>query len=316
MNTDPIGRKNRPAIGRIGNEYFRMTSGPSVATAKEALRALEGRGYPFYWGKFKIVGALPAGGVGRAFIALDRLGRECVLKVPNKLDEKILQSFYAERNIAFVSGGSERVVGAREIGDLNGLPYMVMDYVDGKELYQLIYKTPQRRLPARKAIEIALQICEGLSHLHALGLVHKDLKPENVIVRDKTGQAVIMDLGLAVDMKNSETQFICGTPGYASPEQMTGRKLDQHSDIYSLGATLFQMLSGEMPFDEDDPVKLVTSILLHNKQPQMDRLPADLPKELRDAVWKMLQKAPADRYASAEATAEVLRGILAELPQP
>ena len=136
--------------------------------------------------------------MARVFQAVDTAGRTCALKVPLSLEERFLSKFKDEAHLSYVSGGSEKMVGIREIGDIDGVPYIVMDMIDGQNLSELADKFPGSRVPLKAALLIGIQVAEGLDHLHDLGIVLRDLKPANILI-DKKGQLFIIDLGLARD---------------------------------------------------------------------------------------------------------------------
>jgi len=194
--------------------------------------------------------------------------------------------------------------------DLNkeeGSHYITMEYVDGKDLKSMIRMMGQ--LSSGKTIFIAKQVCEGLGEAHRLGVVHRDLKPQNVMV-DEDGNARIMDFGIARSLKTkgiTATGVMIGTPEYMSPEQVEGKEVDQRSDIYSLGVILYEMVTGRVPFEGDTPF---TIGMKHKGEEPKDpkELNTQLPEDLNLVILRCLEKDREKRYQSAgEVRAELMK---------
>jgi serine/threonine protein kinase len=177
-------------------------------------------------------------------------------------------------------------------------PYITMEYVSGKDLWTLI--GDKTRYPPAEAIAILRQIARGCEAVHKLGIVHRDLKSSNVIV-DEQGAVAILDFGLARGKANpnvTQAQVLLGTPHYMSPEQALGREVDARSDVYSIGVIAFEMLTGELPFMDDNPV---TVALKHVNDPvpnTLERFPEIFP-ELRAVVMRCLEKNADERFTTA-----------------
>jgi serine/threonine protein kinase len=196
--------------------------------------------------------------------------------------------------------------------DLNkeeGAHYITMEYVRGEDLKRLIRKMGQ--LSAGQAIPLAKQICEGLGEAHRLGVVHRDLKPQNVMV-DEEGNARIMDFGIARSIKAkgiTGAGVMIGTPEYMSPEQVEGKGADQRSDIYSLGVMLYEMVTGRVPFEGDTPftigVKHKSEIPKNPKQ-----LNAQIPEDLSRVILRCIEKNPEERYDSTRDLARELHSVM------
>jgi len=194
--------------------------------------------------------------------------------------------------------------------DLNkeeGAHYITMEYVGGKDLKGMIRMMGQ--LSSGKTIFIAKQVCEGLAEAHRLGVVHRDLKPQNIMV-DEDGNARIMDFGIARSLKTkgiTATGVMIGTPEYMSPEQVEGKEVDQRSDIYSLGVILYEMVTGRVPFEGDTPF---TVGMKHKGEEPKDpkELNTQLPEDLNLVILRCLEKDKEKRYQSAgEVRAELTR---------
>jgi eukaryotic-like serine/threonine-protein kinase len=195
-----------------------------------------------------------------------------------------------------------------------GSPYLVMEYVHGRLLSSLVSSGP---VAPAQAIMITQQILAGLRHAHARSVVHRDLKPGNVMLMEMTGSAdfvKIMDFGTAQILTGEGAQRTSGTdvgtPWYMSPEQAAGQQTDQRTDLYSVGVMLFEMLTGERPFVAEDPMR-VLQMHLYNPIPSARALRPELglSPELEAAIVKAMQKQPADRFESAEAFSNALQEV-------
>jgi serine/threonine protein kinase len=202
------------------------------------------------------------------------------------------------------------IVAAHEVGEKNGMPYLVMDLVEGESLEALL----ARHLPQRWIAQLARGIALALEHAHRNGVVHRDVKPENVIV-DREGQPHLTDFGLArdaagADRMTQEGQMI-GTPAFMAPEQ-AGEVSEQgpHSDIYSLGAVLYRALTGKPPFKATSVAALLKKLLFEKPVPPREVRP-DIHPDLEKIVLRCLEKDPKDRYASAGEVAAALERFMA-----
>ena len=264
-------------------------------------------------GHYEVVAPLGAGGMGEVYRAHDtRIGRDVAVKVlPAALaqDEERLRRFEQEARAAGRLS-HPNVLTVHDVGRHEGLPYVVSELLEGETLRERLRGTA---LPVRKAIEIAIQIARGLAAAHEQGIVHRDLKPENVFVA-KDGQVKILDFGLAKLMRaeapleaesNLRTEgygtdpgTVLGTVGYMSPEQVRGRPLNHRSDIFSLGAILYEMLSGRRAFAGDSSVETLNAILKEDP-PELSETGKPLPPALDRIVRHCLEKSPDERFASA-----------------
>ena len=192
-----------------------------------------------------------------------------------------------------------------------GLLYIVMDYVDGPSLVSLIDQLPMA--PAR-AIALARAICKGLVHAHDAGIVHRDLKPENILVSSGPDGPVprIVDFGLALsidqsDARLTESGMTMGTPAFAAPEQLSGKPLDHRADLYALGMTMFEMLTGGMAPFEGHILEVMSARAARDIPRITERAPhLMIPRELEDIVARLTRRRPADRYAGAHEVIEAL----------
>jgi len=252
--------------------------------------------------RYQIIEELGKGGMGRVYRALDKkLNEEVALKLIKPeiaLDKKTLERFGNELRIA-------RKIVHKNIGRMyelledRGYHFITMEYVSGQDLRGLIKQTGQ--LMTGKAVFIAKQICDGLAEAHRLGIVHRDLKPGNIMI-DKEGDARIMDFGIARSLRTKGLTgegVIIGTPEYMSPEQVEGKEVDQRSDIYSLGIILYEMLTGQVPFEGDTPLAIAVKHKTEvPRDPQL--VNAQIPQDLSRVVLKCLEKDKEKRYQSAD----------------
>jgi len=205
-----------------------------------------------------------------------------------------------------------RIVSVHEVGTLGGFPYFSMDYIDGSTLRALIRR--RGPLPYEDAISIVVEICRAVAHAHSKGIIHRDLKPENVMI-DGEGDVFVMDFGLAraVEDESNLTQpgMIMGTPFYMSPEQLAGRKLDERSDVYSIGLILYYCLTGSDLFRADGFTAVLTK---HAEIRIRDVLQAQmLAQSIQDVLSSMIEEDPNMRARSVKESLErlTLRKIVA-----
>ncbi len=267
-------------------------------------------------GRYQIIEELGKGGMGRVYRVLDKkLNEEIALKLIKPeiaKDTKTVERFSNELKIARKIG-HKNVARMFDLNEEKGTHYITMEYVRGEDLKKLIRKMGQ--LSVGQAIPIAMQICEGLGEAHRLGIVHRDLKPQNVMV-DEDGNARIMDFGIA---RSVETKGITGagvmigTPEYMSPEQVEGKEVDHRSDIYSLGVILYEMVTGQVPFEGDTPFTIGVK---HKSEKPKDpkELNAQIPDDLNRVILKCLEKERENRYQSAGEMQKELTNIQKGIP--
>lgn len=254
--------------------------------------------------KYRIVELIGSGGMAQVYKAINMTNRRTVavkmLKDEYKDDAEFLRRFSREAN-AILTLSHENIVRAYDAGTHNGLPYLVMEYVEGRTLKDLIAK--HGALPVRTAIGITCQILDALSAAHSHGIIHRDVKPQNVIVTDK-GRVKLADFGIAREAKATTVTFsggkVLGSVHYISPEQAKGSIATEQSDLYSVGVCLYEMLTGTVPFEADSTVTVALMHLQEKPVPPIDLVP-DLPRSLNDIVLKALEKDADSRYHTARA---------------
>jgi hypothetical protein len=259
-------------------------------------------------GKYRIVGRVGKGAMGEVFKAEDPLLNRFVavktIATALAAEEEFRRRFQREAQSA-AALSHPNIVTVFDFGEVDGLVYMAMEFVEGRELRDLIRS---RALSLGDKLSIVEQLCDGVGFAHSKGIVHRDLKPGNVRVQPD-GLVKILDFGLARlgDSVITRTGTVMGTPNYMSPEQIRGRKVDARSDVFSLGGVLYELLSGHRPFEADAAHDVRILIVSQEPEPLARRVP-DLPDVLVAVVEKALTKDPAGRFADA---AEMGRALAA-----
>ncbi|MDD5483927.1 MAG: protein kinase [Kiritimatiellae bacterium] len=270
---------------------------------------------PAKFASFLLIKQLGAGGMGVIYQAMDReLGRQVALKVMKKdLGDNLefVQAFKHEAQAA-AALNHRNVVQIYSFGQHNGQPYIVMELVDGGKLDDLIAAGPVDEL---KALAIHLEVTEGLMAASGVGLVHGDVKPANVLF-NKSGEAKVVDFGLASYISEQRHgQPVWGTPYYIAPEKARGKKVDFRSDIYSLGATLFHMLTGKPPFDGPTSNDVVAA-RLNQPAPDILSINPNLHPATAKMIARMLEAEPAMRYPSYPALLIDMRNAFKAAEKP
>jgi eukaryotic-like serine/threonine-protein kinase len=266
-------------------------------------------------GRYQIQRKLGAGGMADVYLAEDQeLGRRVAIKILNDRhanDDQFIERFRREaKNAAALN--HPNIVSIYDRGNAEDTYYIAMEYLDGKTLKQLIIS--RGAAPVNVAIEYARQILSALRFAHRHGIVHRDIKPHNVLV-DSEGRVKVTDFGIARagTSQMTETGSIVGTAQYLSPEQARGGEVDQRSDLYSLGVVLYELLTGKTPFEGDTPVEIAMKHLSNAPKPP-SKLRSDIPEELDMVVLRALAKNPVDRYQSADEMEADLERVSRGLP--
>ena len=260
--------------------------------------------------RYRILRKLGTGGMANVYLAEDEvLGRRVAIKILNDRhagDDQFVERFRREaKNAASLS--HPNIVSIYDRGEAEGTYYIAMEYLDGRSLKELI--VARGPAPIHIAIDYARQILAAIRFAHRHGIVHRDIKPHNVLV-DGEGRLKVTDFGIARAGASQMTEAgsIIGTAQYLSPEQAKGAPVDQTSDLYSVGVVLYELLTGVVPFSGDTPVEIAMKHLSTVPEPPSAKR-ADVPRELDMVVLRALAKDPADRYHSAEEMDADLRRI-------
>ncbi len=266
--------------------------------------------------RYEIIEELGKGGMGKVYRVFDKkIEGEVALKLVKPeiaAEKRTIERFRNElktaREIAH-----RNVCRMYDLNEEKGTYYITMEYVPGEDLKSSIRRFGQ--IPVGKTISIAKQVCEGLSEAHRLGVVHRDLKPNNIMI-DKEGNARIMDFGIARSIKGkgiTGAGVMIGTPEYMSPEQVEGKDVDQRSDIYSLGIILYEMSTGRVPFEGDTP--FTVGIKQKSEIPKDPKeINAQIPDDLSLLILRCLEKDKEKRYQSAGEVSSELERIERGIP--
>ncbi|MEA2375337.1 MAG: eukaryotic-like serine/threonine-protein kinase, partial [Thermoleophilaceae bacterium] len=261
-------------------------------------------------GRYVVKGYLGEGGRKRVYLAHDTsLDREVAIALVKTegLDDAARARVRAEARAMARLGDHPAIVTVHDIGDEAGEPYIVSQYMPGGSLERVLDEAPDRTLPAEEAVRLADCVASALEHAHSKGIVHRDLKPANVWLAED-GTAKLGDFGLAFSLEHSRltrTGTIVGTVAYMAPEQALGRQPDACSDLYSLGAMLYEMVTGRPPFSGDSAVSVISQHTSANPVAPSWHNPA-VPDELEELILRLLAKSPDDRPADAAAVRQAL----------
>jgi serine/threonine protein kinase len=281
-------------------------SGPSPETVRSSFREIE-RG-TILFGRYEVIEEIGSGGMGSVYRVVDQQINEVmalkIIRPDIAMDSEVIERFTQElktaRKIAH-----RNVCRMFDIGEDEGTHYITMEYVTGEDLRSLVRRIGQ--MTVAKTIDIAKQICAGLAEAHAVGVIHRDLKPQNIMI-DRNGNVKIMDFGIARFVRTkgiTTTGTVIGTPEYMSPEQAEGKGVDQRSDIYSLGVVLFEAATGAVPFEGETPLSVAMKHKLE-AVPDPRRFNAQIPADLSGLILKCLEKEKEDRY---QTVAEIISDL-------
>jgi serine/threonine-protein kinase len=261
-------------------------------------------------GRYRIMRKLGAGGMANVYLAEDQeLGRRVAIKILNDRhagDDQFIERFRREaKNAAGLS--HPNIVSIYDRGEAEGTYYIAMEYLDGRTLKELIVS--RGPAPIKTAIEYTRQILAAIGHAHRNGIVHRDIKPHNVVV-DSDGRLKVTDFGIARSGASQMTEAgsIIGTAQYLSPEQAKGAPVDQRSDLYAVGVVLYELLTGKVPFSGDTPLEIAMKHLSKVPEPP-SKLRPEVSDDLDMIVLRALAKDPEERYQTAEEMAADLSRV-------
>jgi eukaryotic-like serine/threonine-protein kinase len=266
-------------------------------------------------GRYRIVRKLGAGGMADVYLAEDQeLGRQVAIKILNDrhaVDDSFIERFRREaKNAAGLS--HPNIVSIYDRGEAEGTYYIAMEFLDGRSLKELI--VGRGPAPIKVAIDYARNILAALAAAHKQGIVHRDIKPHNVLIGAE-GRLKVTDFGIARSGASQMTEVgsIIGTAQYLSPEQARGAPVDQTSDLYSVGVVLYEMLTGQVPFTGDTPLEIAMKHLSEVPKPPSELRP-EISHDLDSVVLRALAKDPSERYQSAEEMDADLARVAEGLP--
>jgi eukaryotic-like serine/threonine-protein kinase len=267
-------------------------------------------------GRYELQELVGHGGMSSVYRAHDSLlERYVALKLLHEqynADDGFVERFKREARLV-AQLQHPNIVTVIDRGEEDGRQYIVFEYIDGENLKEFVVR--KGRLEVREALEVALEVARALAFAHAAGLVHRDVKPQNVLLNGD-GRAKVTDFGIArsldVDTGMTQTGTILGTSNYLAPEQASGQPVDAQTDVYSLGVVLYELLAGDVPFPGESFVAVAMKHV-HEPSPNLLDVRPDVPLRVAAAVDRALEKEPEQRFPSMDAFAAELEACLAEL---
>jgi hypothetical protein len=302
------------AVQELDRDLTQLDSGQSPRPSEIPLDFLTPSDDPSHLGRldhFAIVGVAGRGGMGVVLRGFDtHLERDVALKVldPAMASDEIARKRFCRESRMAASISHENVVAVHHVAheESTDLPYLVMQLIDGEALDERLARTV--RLPLKDVVRIGAQVAAGLAAAHEKGLIHRDVKPGNVLLERGTDRVKLTDFGLAraaEDVRLTRTGLVTGTPLYMAPEQARGEEVDARADLFSLGVLLYELCTGQTPFDAKSPLAVLKRLTEERHRPVRELNP-DTPEWLADVIDRLLAKSPADRFQSAGEVAELL----------
>ncbi len=262
-------------------------------------------------GRYELLEIIGEGGMAKVYKArcriLDRIVAVKILKDEFSKDKGFVVKFKTEA-LSAARINHPNIVNIYDVGQENDIHYIVMEYVDGETLKEIIRRDAP--LPIDKAADIAIMICDGIHHAHEKGIIHRDIKPHNILVTEH-GMVKVADFGIARAMSNATITYgnnIVGSVHYISPEQAKGDPIDRTTDIYSVGCVLYEMVTGKVPFDAESPITVALKHI-HDEAPSPRSINSRVPSALEGIIYKAIQKNPAQRFATAKDMRNALIGL-------
>lgn len=271
-------------------------------------------------GPYPIERVLGKGSMGVVFLGRDE-SRHCpvaikTLALSQAFDDgelaELKERFFREaRSAGRLS--HENIVAIHDAGEADGLAYIVMEYLSGGDLVP--YTRPEHLLPLPEVLGIVAKIADALAYAHANNVVHRDIKPANVMYERGSARVRVADFGIAriTDSSRTRTGMVLGTPSYMSPEQLSGKKIDGRSDLFSLGVMLYQLCCGKLPFVDTSMAKLMCRIA-HDTPPDIRSINPCVPDALAAVIERALSKDSVQRYQNGDEMARAVRACLQQMP--
>lgn len=319
MRCSSCGNPNRPEA-----RFCDACGAPLQAPAERAAPAPPADAPELIAGRYRVRDFLGQGGRKRVYRAIDEAERDREVAVAvfdtEGIEETVLARARRETQAMAKLGEHPHIVRVLDSGEEDRIPYIVSEYVGGGDLAGVLEECDGRRLEIERAIAICADVCRGLEHAHSLGIVHRDLKPANIWL-GADGAARLGDFGLATTDRRSREAvegMLVGTVAYLPPEQALGRSSDARADLYSLGAMVYELLTGEPPFPGEDAVGIIGQHLSSEPVPPSRHRP-EIPAALDRVVLELLAKTPAERpdgAAAARAALEAAASQPAEEAEP
>ncbi|WNO09892.1 serine/threonine-protein kinase [Teredinibacter sp. KSP-S5-2] len=293
--------------------YSSQSSGGNGSVELDATVALERQPLPMQkLGRYEVREEIGRGAMGTVYLGYDpRIARKVAVKTLNTSQFSsqqigdIKSRFFREAEAAGRLS-HPRIVSVYDVGEEGNLAYIAMDFVDGKALNEFV--SPDRLLPVFEVYRVVCDVAEALEYAHSNQIIHRDIKPGNIMYNPAPYQVKVTDFGIArlVDDSKTSTGEILGSPLYMAPEQLKGKKVNFAADVFSLGVTFYQLLTGVLPFSGDNLASLTYEII-HGKHKNVRRVRRELPASAARIINQCLQKDPTDRYASAGELAQTIR---------
>jgi len=286
-----------PATMKLG-----MTAAGTTAPASTPIDLTVGE---MFAGRYRIEQIIGRGGMGVVYKATDTQLDEIVAikTLPGGMMQRSAEDLERfKREIRLARKITHRnVLRTYDYGEADGMYFISMEFVRGYTLSELLSEADKRQVAPRLAMGIARQICRGLEVAHEQGIIHRDIKPQNVLI-DHRGEVKIMDFGIARLTEGPEAMtqagLIVGTPHYMSPEQVQGKQLDPRSDVYALGIVLYEMLAGRRPFESTSLTGVLAAHITETPKPAIEVRP-EIGREINAIIMKCLSKDPKQRYENA-----------------
>jgi serine/threonine protein kinase/HAMP domain-containing protein len=271
-------------------------------------------------GRYQVQGSLGRGGMATVYRAHDPdIGRDVAIKFlhASLCEEADCRDRFLREGRAAGGLSHPNIVVVHDVGQIEGRPYMAMELIEGESLAEVL--SEGKPLPLRDTVIMGIQLARALDYAHSRGIVHRDIKPGNIVRLKGTQTIKVTDFGIAhIDSGTGEQRTrsgeVLGTPQYMSPEQTIGEKIDGRSDLFSAGVVLYQMLTGQRPFQGESMVSIALKIAKEQPVP-LEKLRGDLPTPLRRIVERCLAKAPAQRFQSGKELSDELLKVLARLDE-